>query len=211
MVPSDYQSQALGHTYALIPYVENTLPVTSGNIGFYYHLGLGLGYHSTIFDSIVNPANEALSTHFNIAFDLRAGLEWQLNPSLRASLSVGVLHYSNGAVRKPNFGVNLTQLHAGLAYDFPHKLTLPVTAEKDGFKDSEWLLIITAGKRQVEGSTRFYPVQALSAERNWSLGRGDRFGVGLSYMNDAVWEEYQVWGDRLGSWRVPTDRKMAHF
>lgn len=84
-------------------------------------INAGLAYLTRRYDRIENPENIAVSTPicfyfsfgFNFAFRLPAGFELKLMPMF--------MHYSNGAVRKPNLGLNQAVLSLAVSKDIAQR------------------------------------------------------------------------------------------
>ena len=197
LIYSFYEAPSLGYSLAIVPFIENTLPAAR-RIGFYYHLGLGLGYQSEVYDPLKNPDNLALSSHVNIAFDLRLGLALKVAEPLSVRVSGNLLHYSNGASKLPNFGLNLAQLNFALSYHFPEKVYFTNESIHERVRSLEWLAMAKFGLRQFEADGDYFGVQSLLLEANQNLGQGNYLGVGWAFMNDAVYLEYEQWAGFWG-------------
>ncbi len=146
-------------------------------------LGSGLGYGTKVYDPLLNPKNVAMSTHFNtiICFGLKNSFVFNRN---KISLGVDLTHFSNGAIKVPNLGVNLPYLSLGYSrtirktqFDsLPHQNVIP-------FK--KWLFGVTAigsVKEIFPTGQKKYPVFALSAHFRWF----DRPKVGFEGAFDII-------------------------
>ena len=80
-------------------------------------LGAGAAYTTRPFDAETNPGNVMHGSHLNFALAGRLAVAARIAP--RTSLSVGgyLLHLSNGALRKPNFGSNAVLLSVGVTHE----------------------------------------------------------------------------------------------
>jgi len=69
-------------------------------------LGAGVSYFNTLFDSIANPINEVISSHFT--WDIKVLVYHQLFQTNKFKLKAGVgfSHESNGHTTLPNLGAN---------------------------------------------------------------------------------------------------------
>ncbi len=83
------------------------------------HLGIGPGYVSKPFDEEDNFQNGAIGSHLNAALTLDAYLYLLRSEKLHIRGSIGVRHFSNGAMKVPNKGANLAV--AGLAFQLWQK------------------------------------------------------------------------------------------
>lgn len=105
----------LGYSMGFNPFILFPIVGTSK-----YALGLkvspGLNYVSKVYNSTKNPANIAISTHFNAQILL--GVENIFRISNRIDLVVGLnmVHVSNATFKKPNAGLNSTTFSAGMRF-----------------------------------------------------------------------------------------------
>ena len=78
-------------------------------------IAAGLAYTNKIYDSETNILNVAVSTHLNarITFGLDAEVNFGRNAIV---LGIDASHYSNSAIKTPNFGINLPFISLGYAY-----------------------------------------------------------------------------------------------
>jgi hypothetical protein len=94
-----------GQMINVLPYVSfnvfNTLPGKSQ-----LKIGLGVSYFNTKFDSISNPINEVIGSHFT--WDVKVFLYHQLFQTNKFKLRAGIgfSHESNGHTKLPNLGSN---------------------------------------------------------------------------------------------------------
>ena len=74
-----------------------------------FRLGCGLGYTNKIYDPISNPKNVAVSTHFNAMMNFAVKSTYRFkNHSI--VLGLDITHFSNGAFKVPNYGINMPYL-----------------------------------------------------------------------------------------------------
>lgn len=98
-------SEHLGKAITLVPFIDfNILNRWTSRLNL--KVGLGASYFNVMYDSIVNPNNMAISTHFTWAF--RSNLYYRLldKEDYNLKLGLGYFHNSNGHVRLPNQGLN---------------------------------------------------------------------------------------------------------
>lgn len=80
-------------------------------------LGAGLGYTTKVFQQENNPKNNALSTKLNCLVSIGAKFEKQFKQS-SVALGVDMTHFSNGAIKVPNLGLNFAYLSLAFTYYF---------------------------------------------------------------------------------------------
>jgi len=104
----------LGYGIAVYPGIDFPLGKKNPEKGFHFRYGTGLGYIQKKFDRENNFKNAAIGSHINgiIHFDLH--YETTISARSNLELSVGITHYSNGAYRLPNLGINIATF--SLAY-----------------------------------------------------------------------------------------------
>jgi hypothetical protein len=79
-----------------------------------WRLGFGTAYVEKRFDSEGNFGNNVISQHINFVLNGQLNFNYQLTQKVNFNLGVGLTHVSNGALKRPNFGINLPTLHAGI-------------------------------------------------------------------------------------------------
>lgn len=104
----------------------------------------GMAYVSKIY-GIDNPENTAISNHNNIYFKLASSFAYSLNKNLSLTTTASITHYSNGATRYPNRGLNQLNISLGAAWIIQriYDSTIPKSYPEKGF---EGWLIGTAGR-----------------------------------------------------------------
>lgn len=119
----------LGNGVSLAPYLKFQLN-QSEKIKLKLRTALGLGYLSKRFHPQENYKNNAIGSHFNLFFSVWLGTEIPLSTKLNLTLAANFSHYSNTAYNKPNLGINVPTVEAGLSYNFGEKQTVELKTEK---------------------------------------------------------------------------------
>ncbi len=84
----------------------------------------GLTYVSNPFDAIKNPENKNYTTHINPYLQAGLGLGYNLNKNIKLQLMGNFQHFSNGAFKEPNRGVNWITGSLGFLY-YAQNTSLP--------------------------------------------------------------------------------------
>jgi hypothetical protein len=84
---------------------------------YYLMMGLGGGYISEPFDPETNFQNGAIGSHLNASLALTAFRKWTLGQKLNLRAGIGIRHFSNGAMKVPNSGINLAVATLALRYN----------------------------------------------------------------------------------------------
>lgn len=162
---------------------------------FNYELGFGATFNWKSFDPVTNKYNIAIGAGESFIID--AGLNLQYNLTERIELITGfsLTHFSNGALKKPNFGINTVAPKIGLKYNFyePPSLVRRKVPEFQG--ENEWLVSAYGGAKNVifdsvsidimekyEGV--FFPVFGISFGYNRHISYRSKIGFGVTVSYD---------------------------
>lgn len=145
-------------------------------------IGAGVGYASRVYDVKSNPKNVAISSHFNALINLQVFYQYAFKKN-ELSFGLDLTHFSNGASKLPNLGVNLPYLSLGYNRKITEtvlekKIIVPINKE---WKFSVIGILSSRGKYPTgEGN---YPVYALSlsAQKAFSYALGYESGFDLMY------------------------------
>ena len=81
-------------------------------------LGLGMAHFNKPFDSITNPHNILIGSHFTALAMADFYFLRNINNNLDFEFGLSVIHASNGHTGLPNVGLNMVNINAGLKYYF---------------------------------------------------------------------------------------------
>jgi hypothetical protein len=141
----NYNSPAvLGQSFSAIAFIQPVL-FKSGHWTLAYHLGTGLVYHTKVFDKQVNPTNIMISSRVSMAMQGGLHLRQRVSKSWSFTQSIELTHFSNGAFRMPNSGINNFTASVGLSGNMPLKPKAPVQDEKLSLKRWQWSAHGSAG------------------------------------------------------------------
>jgi hypothetical protein len=105
----------LGSSHAVFPFIS--FPLTgSENQFFFFRLGVGLGWITNPYDRYKNYENLAIGSHINGAVNLMFEYKQRLGEKLIASAGISLMHFSNGSIKTPNYGLNIPGATLALAY-----------------------------------------------------------------------------------------------
>lgn len=105
----------LGQAFAVIPHMSfHCLKSKRHQLSF--KLGIGVGYVTKTYDRITNPKNTFVGSHVNAAIDLSFDYSYMVTKRFGLKAFIGLTHFSNGANRSPNNGINIA--HAGIGANY---------------------------------------------------------------------------------------------
>lgn len=110
-------AEETGYAFGLYPFFNFPLALSNNPLNF--QLGCGVGYLSSIY-SEENFKNNAIGSHFNALIALGLSQRLIITPNLNLCISLGWTHFSNGASKAPNLGINLPSARFSIDYLF-HK------------------------------------------------------------------------------------------
>ena len=134
----------LGFGLGIHPYVN--FPLIKGkHSGLKFKAATSVGYLSKIFDPVNNFKNIAIGSHLNGFVNLRLNAYHDLGKDLRIEYGIGLSHFSNGAYKMPNLGINIPTLALGLAYKCSsQKVSLPEMVN-DSLKSNYEVVCVAGG------------------------------------------------------------------
>lgn len=188
------RTSALGSGFALFPFINFPLMNREG-FNFYFRLGVGLGYITKPYDRYKNYENIAIGSHINGAVNLLLEARWRMGRKFMASTGLGLMHFSNGAIKLPNYGLNIPCVTAALSYRLTRenvylkRKLLPqlYTFEFDNRRYLNFDVSAVMGVKDMEatlGSGNTFMVYNIFGNMTWPVGYKSHFGFGLDVSYD---------------------------
>lgn len=191
---NDSIAAELGKVFALYPFIN--FPITpSENSKLTFKLGVGLSFLTNKFDPKENYHNYAIGSHLNAAVNLSFEYRQRIVDRLHWVTSAGLTHFSNGATRTPNMGINILSVATGLSwYLAPPKAHLDrrlrpknYLFEFDGKRhfitDYQYTLGFKDMSQQY-GTHQYFFVHDLAANFMFQISERDRLGLGVELVYD---------------------------
>lgn len=184
----------LGKVYALYPFIN--YPLLSGERSMLsFKLGVGLAYLTNKFDQFENHYNFSIGSHLNAAVNLSFEYRQQLFPRMATVASFGLTHFSNGATKSPNYGLNTFSGALGLAFYLRDPRSSLTPSKRPDyypfeFDGKNWFCIdldYGIGVKDVSqtmGSNERYLVHDLSTRFLIQFTNSSRAGISLSITKD---------------------------
>ncbi len=186
-----YNPEEIGNPVALYGFFN--APFKRWNkLSFNYEIGFGATFNWKHFDPVTNSSNIAIGAGESFYIDAGLNLHYQLAEHWDLETGFSLTHFSNGALKKPNFGLNTIAPKISLKYNFDEKHDfikheiLKFQAEK------EWLISTFIGGTNViydsvdvdiqeryEGVT--FLVSGITSTMNWHVTRMSKIGIGMAF------------------------------
>ena len=222
---NDSISAELGKAFALYPYINFPFtPNERSRLGF--KLGVGLSYLTNKFDPKENFHNYAIGSHLNAAINLSFEYRLRVAGRLHWVTSLGLTHFSNGATRSPNMGINTFSAATGFSwYLKPQKHQIDrrlrprnYLFEFDGKRHFVTDVQYTAGFKDLSqeyGTHQYFFVHNLAGNLMLQLSERDRLGIGVEAVVDNSGKvSHPAWRTKIGglvSYEMMLDRVSFMF
>ncbi len=106
-------SEILGTVIASYPFMNFIFQAKPLN--FTTKIGTGLGYFTNKFHRYENIKNLAISTTINAVISLREEASFKISSVADINFGIGITHFSNGAFKTPNLGLNIFTVSSAIA------------------------------------------------------------------------------------------------
>lgn len=148
----------------------------------------GIAHLSTYYDPVENPHNLNIGSSFNLHFNLNYSWFFPVNDRILLAPGLSFTHYSNGAFKKPNRGINLLDVNLAIRYRGDERVSNVMDADRP---QPEWpqnkhrtYLFFSGGVMQRFIDDPNYRVFTLTVNHALQTGPGARWGVGLDFTYD---------------------------
>lgn len=185
-----------GNQVNIYPYITINAAKKPENI-FDFKFGLGASYFSKYYDSITNPLNEDIGSHFSWYFYAFMNKQWKLNSKNDLYMGIGFMHSSNGHTQLPNYGLNAVMFTTGVQHYFSNRhienIKLREETHRSGkhetdIKNIQWGIWSRTGIGMHErGNTtgpvggKKYPVYSYALGTTLTYNHFTRFRGGITY------------------------------
>lgn len=184
-----HHSEQLGRPMGLYGFVE--VPISRKGIYHKFYLSyygqIGLGFHIKPYDPEFNPLNQFVGSNLNSYIHLGFKANYKLSQRVSLVGTIGLKHFSNGAIKKPNAGINYApfgigvKTNLGKIYDMPtEKVSFP-DLKKRGF----WNMALYLGTKNYEIGDPTYFRGGLGVNYLWEASYKYRMGLGIDWFYGA--------------------------
>ncbi|MDR2284598.1 MAG: acyloxyacyl hydrolase [Sphingobacterium sp.] len=198
---STFNNDIVGSPYAIYGFVQTPF----GNIdnqkwSFDYRIGLGLSGNFKPYDEDKNPLNLAIATKNNVYIDFGIRTQYRLSSKFKAGLGLAFHHFSNGALKLPNKGVNLVPVTASITYQPDGRTYKKDTTSIEPYPDNIFYHInIGAGLKQVARDIdRKFLKTTLSLYASKHVSQKWRLGGGMDIFYSASGNNEEIAEDKTG-------------
>ena len=112
--------EILGNAISIIPRMDFSIGKPESK--FRIRFGPGIAYLTKRFDLIENPTHTAIGSHLNLTGQLQFFTSFPLKKYISFNTGIGIFHYSNGAWKLPNLGINIYAVNIGISFMKPTEI-----------------------------------------------------------------------------------------
>ena len=179
----------LGDPFAVYSFIN--FPLKRWKIGFLgFESGFGVSFNWKSHDFAEDHYQYPIGSYTTVFFDAGFNATFLLGKHFNLTAGVSYTHFSNGAVKLPNLGINMFAPRLELEYIFGGRPELRKTATTKYKKEWEWIILVAPSMKQVgfayvnqrsdtTGKTFNYPIVSLSTSFNRQISHKVKFGGGI--------------------------------
>ncbi|GAB4259069.1 MAG: hypothetical protein Kow0079_16250 [Vicingaceae bacterium] len=176
--------QYLGNGYSIFPFVDFPLN-KADRVKLRLQFGYGLGFVEKNFDRTDNYKNLALGSKLNVFIGINQKAEIKIADNFKTSIGFSFWHFSNGAFKTPNLGINIPALNIGVKYGF-NKIDAVNFTAVDREKKWNTLLLLNFGAKEIAPfNGPKYPIASIVFEKTKVVSNKSDLGVGLDVFYNA--------------------------
>jgi len=165
------------------------------NLSLNYEIDFGITGNWRHFNPVNNRYNVAIGAGETVYIHLGWGLAYAFSNRWEAELGIGLAHFSNGALKLPNFGLNTFSPRVEIRYKVhgnpvlkKHKVTPFKKFSSLNFTAFTGLKNVLFDSTQVNITTRYrgvyFPVFGFKTTFNYQISHKSKFGIGMAVSYD---------------------------
>ncbi len=195
-----FDSEELGTPSAIYAFINAPIIKRFKRWSLNYEVGFGLTYNWKKFDIETNPFQYAIGSNNTVFIDAGLNVDIMLGKRFNFTGGFTFTHFSNGAVRVPNLGINLVAPRVSLKYMFKDRPEFIVQEIPKYKRDWEYIVLFAASSKQLgfkvtsnEDTTyvaETYGVFTISTGVNRQISHKVKFGLGADIGYDGSYNSY---------------------
>lgn len=178
----------VGTVQCLYPYLNFHLFNNKSRMNIFLKTGVGFAYAEKIFNAETNPLNYAFSTHLNVVLSAQLQGVYKIGNARSLFAGAGITHFSNGAYRMPNLGMNTFGIFTGISQSFGIKKQFIPSGSRINEKNKNWecSVFLLSGIKEINpiGGKKYFAGD-FNVEVTKKHLEYTRFGLSLDVTYDA--------------------------
>lgn len=221
-LPRFSNRDALGDPFSVFLFQGGRMKQFSPTFSLNYEINLGASFNWNHYDMYTRPWLIAVGASTNVHIGGNWYLQWKLSQKLDLRVGAAITHFSNGALRTPNNGINAMSAFVEMAYHLQRTeekkiltdgVYTPPKFEKNKAHDLTFMLTTRTIKIDTLGTELFskYPrrhfkVAGINYSYMWHNTRRFMWGPSI----ETVYDE-SVNADVAGEWDSDTRKYTEHI
>lgn len=177
--------KVLGHVYALYAFIN--IPIIRHNkYSFNYEISSGAAYLDKPYNNTDNYYNVSIGSALNFYFNFSLDLKVKLFNRIDLVNRINIKHFSNGAFKVPNQGINIISYNLGLRYYLcKNKPEFNTISLQKFIKKNELYFVFSGGTKEIPPpEIKNYPTASLSINIAQQISRQRKIGFGTDIFYD---------------------------
>lgn len=185
-----YEPEQIGTPVAVYGFL-NAPFIRWDKLSFNYELGLGLTFNWKSFDPLTNKYNSSIGAGESVIIDAGLNLEYNLTEKFGLNAGFSLSHFSNGALKKPNLGLNTIAPRLSIKYNFADLPEFKQTHIPSYSGHDEWVFSVYGGAKNVIFDTLnidivekyegvYFPEIGISLGYNRQISYKSKIGLGVT-------------------------------
>jgi len=195
-----FNPEELGNPSAIYGFFNAPIIKRFNRWSINYEVGFGLTYNWKPFDLNTNPYQYAIGSSNTVFIDAGLNADIMLGKHFNLTAGFTFTHFSNGAMKVPNMGINLVAPRLGIKYQFKPRKDFIVSQIPDYTNNWEYIILIAGSSKQLafkildDSDTSYlaetYGVFTLSTGVNRQISHKVKFGIGADISFDGSYNSY---------------------
>jgi len=176
-----------GNAQCLFPYLNFHFLNNQNRININLRAGAGFANVQKIYNSEKNPLNLAFSTNINILLNAQLQATYKISNMWSFFAGGDITHFSNGALKMPNLGMNLFSIFSGISHSFGKENRLETFENRINKKNKNWdfSVFLIIGMKQINPiGGKNYIAGDFNIELTKKHLQYTRFGLSLDITHD---------------------------
>jgi lipid A 3-O-deacylase PagL len=207
-----FNSDELGTPSAIYAFIIAPIIKRFNRWSINYEVGFGLTYDWEPFDQETNPYQYAIRLSNTVFIDAGLNADIMIGNHFNFTGGFTFTHFSNGATRVPNMGINLVAPRVGIKYLFKPRPEFIVNEIPKYNDNCEFIVLLAASSKQLayevhdDTDTSYvaetYGIFTLSAGINRQISHKIKFGAGMDIGLDGSYNSYIKYENRKATERL---------
>lgn len=185
-----HETDEMGRPIAFYGYMGFPLK-RKQNYNFGYELGFGLATNWKEYDFKTNPNNITIGSNSTVYIGANLYWMWDLNSQWQIKTGLGFTHFSNGAIKKPNKGLNIVNPFVELNYSLNDRPELTKHSVEQYKTHKEIAMHFGYTRKQEEYKSPNKDIPS-------TIGTFDAYNLSIAWLKQSTWKNKYGFGVDIG-------------